>query len=284
MRDVARLIATGSLVLCCAGALAQPAGLNPTAPRSAENEPLPEAAEVFERYIEAIGGREAIQKIKNRRIEGTFQGEPFEFRANLQVWWESDGRFHQNVSEPAGLRYNIYANGEYTWVQLHDQEPHFLGGMQRIELLDTADFHGEANYEERYKEITTIAAAKADEQPVYVIRAVTHANRPHTLYFNRDTGLLVGTRVPTMGRDKQIREMTVRLGEYKPYGGVLYPTLLEQQFAGSPEISEYRYSKIEVNVEDDHDYSVPSIVVEQYEQALANDAAKAAEKKPGVGG
>lgn len=237
---------------------------------------LPPAEQVFEKYIEAIGGEEKVHSIKNRRIVGTFLGEPFEFKANLRIWWESDGRFHQNVSEPAGLRYNIFANKPYTWVQVQDREPRFLGGMQRIELLDTADFYGEANYKNRYTEYKTVGKGKVLDQEVYVVKAVAKSGRPHMLYFNIETGLLVGTRAPTMNKDGKAREMVVRLGDYKPFGGVLYPTRLEQQFVGSKETTRYQYNEIEVNVDDSHDYTPPAVVIEQYKQALANDAAKEA--------
>ena len=277
MRNWAWIVTGGALLF----------GLGPVSPVTAQpgsmvpndSQDLPAAEQIFEHFIEAIGGEEKIHAIKNRRIEGTYLGDPFEFKATLRVWWESDGRFHQAVSEPAGLRYNIYANGEYTWVQVMDRDPQFLGGMQRIELFDTADFYGEANYKNRYKEYKTVGVGKAQGQPVYVVRAITKSGRPHMLYFSQETGLLLGTRAPTMDKNGKAREMMVRLSEYKPFGGVLYPTRLEQQFAGSKDISRYHYTEMRVNVDDGHDYSVPPIVVEQYKQALANDAAEAAKKK-----
>ncbi|USN99593.1 MAG: hypothetical protein H6810_02710 [Phycisphaeraceae bacterium] len=274
MRDVARLIAIGVALLACAAFRAAATPQPGTAPASpAASADLPPAEEIFERYIEAIGGREKIDQIHNRRIEGTFAGEPFEFRASLKIWWEEDGRYHQFVSEPAGLRFNIMRNGDYTWVQVQDKDPSFLGGMQRVELIDTADFTGEVNYKNRYREYRTVGKAKADEQPVWVVQAITHIGRPHMLYFNRDTGLLVGTRVPTTGKDNKPHEMMVRVGNYQEFGGVLYPTLVQQQFVGTDRTSEYRYTSIEVNVDDGHDYTVPDSIKAAYEEALANSPA-----------
>ncbi len=279
MRNWTWIIAGCSLVLWLGLPSVSAAQPGAGSPASAATQDLPEAGQIFERYIEAIGGEEKVHSIRNRRIEGTYLGEPFEFKANLRVWWESDGRFHQKVSEPAGLRYNIFVNGEYTWVQVMDRDPQFLGGYQRAELFDTADFYGEANYKNRYAEYKTVGAGTAQGQPVYVIRAVTHTGRPHMLYFSQETGLLLGTRAPTMDKNGKPREMMVRLMDYKPFGGVLYPTRLEQQFAGSQETSRYHYTKIEVNVDDVHDYTVPPVVIEEYQKALANDAAAAEKKK-----
>ena len=238
-------------------------------PSAAPATDLPEAAEVFEHYIEAIGGRDAIAKIKNRRITGTYTGDPFEFKANLQVWWEADGRYHQRVSEPAGLKYDLFVVGRVTWEVVMNREPEPMGGVQRQELLDTADFTGEANYKNRYKEIEVVRKAKAGDQEIYIVRAVTHAGRPHTLYFATDSGLLIGTRVPVSGQKNSIRDMTVQLLDYKDIGGVLYPTRFVQNFTNEENTkpNEFVFSKIEVNVTDGHEYPIPDKVREKFQSS-----------------
>lgn len=235
---------------------------------------LPEASAVFERYIEAIGGRDAMAKIKNRRVTGTYTGDPFEFTAKLQIWWEDDGRYHQRVSEPAGLRYDLYAVELMTWSIVMDRGPEPLGGVQRQEALDTADFWGEANYEKRYKEIKVLREAKAGDTPIYIVRATTHAGRPHTLYFAKDTGLLIGTRVPVSGPKKSVRDMTVQILDYKDIGGVLYPTKFVQVFNNEQNTkpNEFVYSEIEVNVDDGHEYPVPDNVREIFEKSAQEKA------------
>jgi hypothetical protein len=252
-----------------------PAPAGTLAAESAAAQPaaaLPEAAEIFERHVEAIGGWDAVDAMQNRRITGTYTGKPFEYAARLQVWWERDGRFHQRVVEPGGLRYELFANGDRAWVKVLDQEPTPLMGVRRIELLDTSDFLGEANYKARYKSIETLARAKAEGKDVWVVKAVTQAGRPHTLYFSVESGLLVGTRVPASS-DSGMRELTVRLLDYEEFGGVLYPTRVVQQFQGDPETNEFRYTKIEINTDDEHDYTVPEAV----EQAFVEADRRAAE-------
>ena len=265
-----------SIIAVSAGLLSASIATAATAEYSSATQPaadptadLPEAAEVFERYIEAIGGREAIEKITNRRITGTYTGDPFEFKANLQVWWEADGRYHQRVSEPAGLRYELFAVGRVTWSVVMDREPDPIGGVQRQELLDTADFTGEVNYKNRYKKIEIVRKAKAGDQEIYIVRATTHAGRPHTLYFATDTGLLIGTRVPVSGTKNSIRDMTVQILDYKDIGGVLYPTRFVQSFTNEKQTkpNEFVFSKIEVNVTDGHEYPIPEKVREKFESS-----------------
>lgn len=249
---------------------------------------LPDAASIFERHIEAIGGRDKVFSITNRRITGTYTGAPFEFRANVRIWWESDGRFHQRVSEPAGLRFDFHVNGDYTWATRQGGEPTVLGGLQRLELLDTADFYGEANYEKRYKSIETVGAARAEGRPIYVVQAVTHADRPHRLFFDQETGLLVGTQVPAMTDGGRIREMTLRISDYKDFGGVLYPTRMHQQVAGLETRNVYHFTAITVNTDDPHDYEVPEQIRQEWDEAKARAQQareqEAEDPEPGTGG
>lgn len=272
---VSRIVTIGcGLLVAATVSIAEmnPAGSPvPGVPRQASPD-LPDAASIFERHIEAIGGRDKVFSITNRRITGTYTGTPFEFRANVRIWWESDGRFHQRVSEPAGLRFDFHVNGDYTWATWQDGEPVALGGLQRLELLDTADFYGEANYENRYKSIETVGSARADGRPIYVVQAVTHADRPHRLFFDQETGLLVGTQVPAMTDGGRIREMTLRISDYKDFGGVLYPTRMHQQVAGIDSRNVYHFTAISVNADEPHDYEVPEKIKREWDEARARAA------------
>lgn len=243
---------------------------------------LPAAEDIFEHYVEAIGGWDALNSLKNRRISGTYSGQPFEYTARLQVWWERDGRFHQKVVEPGGLRYELFANNGRTWMKIMDKDPMPVLGSRHSEVLDTADFLGEANYHDRYKSIQTVGKAKADGEDVWVVQAITQSGRPHSLFFSVESGLLRGTRVPVTS-DKGMREMTVRLFDYVDAGGVLFPSRLEQQFKGDAAINKFDYTSIEVNADDEQDYTVPEAVekvfaeIEARAEAGGGDAAAASD-------
>lgn len=270
-----RLVAPVVIALVCGVATPIPAFAGAAwQPADGAASEMPAAAEIFERHIEAIGGHDAIDALRNRRITGTYSGVPFEYTARLQVWWERDGRYHQKVVEPGGLRYQLYANNGRTWMQIMDNEPAPILGSRHVEMMDTSDFLGEANYTERYKSIKTVARAKADGKDVWVVQAVTQLGRPHSLFFSVENGLLQGTRVPVTS-DNGIREMTVKLFDYVDAGGVLYPSRIVQQFSGDTTKNEFRYTKIEVNTDDEHDYTVPEAIEQTFievEQMQAENA------------
>lgn len=240
----------------------------PEMSRASDDLPMPD--EIFERYIEALGGWDKLRAIKNRRIMGTFEGDPFEFKAGVKIWWEADNRYHLNIKEPAGLFYDLYAVDDMAWSIVYGGEPQAIGGVQRLEILDTAEFFGEAAYKTRYKTMETQAEATAGEIAVYVVRATTHGGRPHTLYFAKDTGLLIGDRVPDSGPEGKMRVMTVRIEGYKEIEGTLYPTRFIQTFSDNSRPNTMIFTRIEINTDDEHDYTVPPAILDVYEQAKRN--------------
>ncbi len=75
-----------------------------------------------------------------------------------------------------------------------------------------------------------------------------------------------------------MRDMTVRIQNYKDIGGVLYPTLFIQDFGGDTKPNRYEFTEIKVNVEDGHEFVVPDSVREVFE-ASEEEAAAAEESE-----
>mgnify|MGYP002034025858 CR=1 FL=1 len=95
----------------------------------------------------------------------------------------------------------------------------------------------------------------------------TRGGRPHTLFFDKNTGLLIGDRVPDQGPDGKMRLMTVRIENYREFGGVLYPTRFVQTFSDNARPNTMNFNEIEVNADDEHDYTVPDSVRERFDSA-----------------
>ena len=219
---------------------------------------------MFESYIEAIGGREAVFKLKSRRMLGTYEGAPFKFPVELKVWADAPDRFHLLISEPAGTKIEMSHDGENAWRRV-DSQAEWLTGTSFIEMAESADFFGEANYEKRYSEIKVLSAVNVGGGTAYAVRAVSKSGRPYTHIFSAETGLLLVTRTTIEstvqtdeGPQKAEFELDVVLSEYEEFGGVLYPTVLVQQVVGQQAKTIWRYKEVEVNVDDDHDFGAPA--------------------------
>ncbi len=244
------------------GAFAQdspPASEPPTEASQVDPASLPTADEIFEKHIEAIGGREAIFAQTSRRISGVYEGPPFAFPVRLTLWQDAPDRFHLRLAEPAGATMDIGYDGQTGWRQVSGSNAAEMTGQDLAELRQTADFFGESNYKQRYTTRQTVGAATLAGRSVYVVGVVTPDKRDMYVMFDMETGLFTGTRTKFVDPAGATREMISIVSEYEDAGGVLYPRRIEQLIGGLEERITYVYRKVEVDAEPDgHVYTMPT--------------------------
>lgn len=229
-----------------------------TVPAADSAPTAPAAEDVFRGYVDAIGGEEAVRAIRNRRLTGRYEGPPLKFAARLKVWQDAPDRYHLQIAEPAGFEYDLVFNGEIGWERSSEFPPRRILGAKSFELAETAQFFGEADWEARYPQRKMLGELDFFGTPVWVVAVVSRFNREHVLYFDKQTNLIIATR--TIARDEKgaERQLQVSLSDYKPFGRVLYPTQIVQQWSGSEERTALTYQRVEINVDDPHVYDPPA--------------------------
>lgn len=257
MRDARRTV-LGLMTVALLGLSAALLG----AGRQPEAATPPTAEEVFERYIEAIGGREAVFAQKRRRIEGTYEGPGFNGIARLKLWADAPNKMQVTIQEPLGNSLTVTYGGEYGWEQPKGAPPRLVVGPRYVELLDSADFYGEANYKQRYKEYEVLGSTDFAGTTCWVVRSVSHAGRQRQLLFDRETGLFVAERSTIVRADGEgsfdTKVIEVHLSDYKDFGGVLYPTRQVQRVIGEEGEISLHYRSVRVDTDDEHEYRPPA--------------------------
>ena len=219
---------------------------------------LPAADELFEKHIEAIGGREAIFAQTSRRISGVYEGPPFDFPVRLTIWQDAPDQFHLRLAEPAGATMDVAYDGESGWRQISGSAATQMLGQDLSELRQSADFFGESNYKQRYITRQTVGAASLAGRSVFVVGVLTPDKREMYVMFDVETGLFAGTRTKFVDPAGATREMISIVSEYQDAGGVLYPHRIEQLIGGLEQRISYVYRKVEVDNEPDgHVYAMP---------------------------
>ena len=233
----------------------EPPATDPT-PVDAAN--LPKPVDLFERYIKVIGGREKMKEITSRRIDGRYIGRPFTFPARLTIWQEMPNKFHLKIQQPAGETIEIGFDGEIGWERQPGIGLRLVEGQRLIELRDSSDFWGEVNYESKYLDMQTLGQFKFGEETAIGVHVKAVSGREKVLVFSRDSGLYLGTRTltvhPETGKPEQFETV---LKAYQDVGGVLTTMGQIQRFKDDPKATEFDYVKVQVNLEEKHDFTVP---------------------------
>lgn len=231
----------------------------PQTPPQVSQENLPEPEEVFEAYVEALGGREKMKEITSRRIDGRYVGRPFKFAARLTIWQEFPNKFHVKIQEPAGETIEIGFDGKQGWERQPGIGLRYMEGLRLIELRDSSDFWGEANYKERYVDWSVVGRSIFQGQKAVGIHVKGVSGREKMLIFSEETGLYLGSRTFTVHPETgEPAEFETVLKEYKDFDGIKFPTGLIQRFRGEENAAEFEYVRITMNPKEKHDFGPPA--------------------------
>lgn len=154
------------------------------------NAALPTVDAILDKYIAAIGGRDAQRKITSRVMRGRVDVPGVSFGGKVEVFAKAPNKSLTIMNvEPMGL-FKTGFDGRIGW--------NFSGNgldvatkIDREALLD-ADFYREIKLKELYTRLKVTSKIKDGFRQVYVVEAAVDARAPaETLYFDVESGLLV---------------------------------------------------------------------------------------------
>ncbi len=210
--------------VCLAAALAVAAG----AARADEKD---NPKDVIERAVKAAGGEENLAKHKAETFKGKGKfyggGEGVDYTGEWNVQ-RPDKMKVEITTEAGGMKFTFVrvVNGDKVWLKLGDN----------VEEVDDKDRLAEAREESYANNLTTLLPLVKDKgyelkalgefqlegKPALGVKVSSKGHRDVSLYFDKDTGLLVRTETTVkdpMGGDKEILQETT-YGDFKEVDGV----------------------------------------------------------------
>lgn len=245
---IARRLAAAA-VLVLAGCLTPSvAAVSIVQPEKAAEDVFPGAGELFDRYIEALGGESAIREITSRIIIGSMVAKGAEAQSSqITTRQIAPDRLLAVMETPGQPPREVGFDGKIGWRRIGGNPPELVPPEALKQLKQTADIYQEANYKDRYKELQTIGKTEFAARPAWEVKAVDQEGKLSNLYFDVQNGLLLGARHDQVGPQGTI-EVTMTLGDYKPFNRVLHATRIVQTAAGQ-EVT-ITYSDIRINPDD----------------------------------
>lgn len=182
--------------------------------------PLPTADEILDKYLQAVGGREAVEKITSRveKASLTVPGGP---EVPIDIFAKAPDKRISMMHMRDGDSITAF-DGHQGWLSnpgrparpMTEQESNVAG-------LD-AQLHFAAEVKQLFASFRVQPAQKIGEHEVYLVQALREGKPPVGLYFDLDSGLLVRmiryTETP-LGRNPS----QVDFADYRAADGVKIP-------------------------------------------------------------
>lgn len=165
-------------------------------------EVFPTADQVFDRYLQALGGKSAVDKIKTRTTKGTLlrpqlinSGTPRAAILNRGETWtietfhKAPDKFLAVVTTPDQVIYQAF-NGTFGWTKTSEGQRE-LNSAEVARLKRQADLYKDFSLKEQYSKIDVVGKEKIGDREVYVVEARSLENKTEKFFFDVQSGLLL---------------------------------------------------------------------------------------------
>jgi hypothetical protein len=188
----------------------------------------PTVDQLVDRYVAAIGGRAALEKLTSRETAGTFANDALGLDAPIHSYAKAPNQFVQVTGANGEASQGF--NGSTGW-SMNVTEAGFreLQGIALATAKRNAEFYWELKLRELYPSMTTRGTSKVADRDAWVVDATPSGGSPERFFFDAQSGLLVRREA----QGPQGRTLRTDLGDYRDVNGVKVPfkiarTLMDQ--------------------------------------------------------
>jgi hypothetical protein len=217
-----------SLVLAAAGNIfAQKTDPPKTPVKPADVKPsptpkMPAVSEILAKYVQALGGRAANEKIKTRSSKGTIEISPMGIKGTVEAYYAAPDKSYSGGSL-TGIGQLIEAyDGKTGWSMNPVQGSRDKSGQELLQAKLASNFYREINLDKLYPKMELKGIEKVGEKDAYVVIATPDGIPPETFYFDTVSGLLVrsdSTAITPEGNT----EIKTFYDDYRAVDGVKIP-------------------------------------------------------------
>lgn len=207
----------------------------PAAPR----EGLERKAEVIlDKYLEALGGRAALGKIRDRVSKGTLEFVEQGKKATFTLYEAAPASMYF-VMEFADLgRFERGTNGTVCWASDPMTGPRILTGPERNQVLQNARFNRELHWRASFKKAEWAGLVDTEGRACHKLTMTPWKGNPETWYFDKTTYFLVRRDITIVNRMGRIT-VEGTLNDYKKVDDILIPHRLNEKTMGSTQIMKF---------------------------------------------
>jgi outer membrane lipoprotein-sorting protein len=198
----------------------------PAVAQTAAKEEMPTVDQIIDKYVQAIGGKEAYQKITSRVAKGTFEMAMMGGDSTTEMYQKAPNKMYSITVSPQG-DFKRGFNGTVGW-----QDNPMVGlvdvtGSQLTDMKRGADFYGDVKLKELYPKRTLKGKESVSGHDAYVVELTPSEGSAQTWYFDVDSGLAVRVQ-STTETDNGTVDVDTLLSDYREVDGIKFPCNIHQ--------------------------------------------------------
>jgi zinc protease len=243
------VFAIGIIVALMASASMSPA-------RGAEQ---PTVDSILAKYVTALGGKAAHDKVTSRVLKIKVESEAFG-ASDAQVYAKAPNKQLSHVDLPDSAVLEEGFDGEVAWAKSPWEGLRVKSGDELAKTKRDADFNQNLRLKILYPDLAYKGTEKIGEEDAYVLEAKPSSTSTEKFWFSTKTGLVL-RRDSTFTAAQGPVETSVLVQGYQTIEGIKYPEKLKMKFSAGGQAFEMsmKYLEVQHNVKiEDAKFAKPS--------------------------
>lgn len=225
------------------------------APLSLAAQALPSAESLTAKYVEAIGGRDAVLAQRTSHTKGTFEMPAAGLTGEMESYSEMPKMVNIITVPGLGVIRSGF-DGTTAWSLDPFQGARVLGDAELQQMKDQTNPLASVRDASLFTSMETVERSEIDGQACYRVKFVWKSTGKETSdCYAVDTGLLLATTSTTESPMGSI-ESTMRFSDYREFGSVKMPTRMTQEMMGAQQI--FTISSVDFGAVDPAVFELPA--------------------------
>jgi len=184
---------------------------------------LPPAAEVVEKYVQAIGVHDLAARFQTRHVQAEMSMPAMGMTMTMESWSARPNRAFSKIDMAGMMTVTSGYDGTVAWVNSPMSGPKILDGPEFKTALDNANFDNNVDFAKVFPTMETVGERTVDGKACWNVRMVSANGTEVQNCFDKQSGLLIGSIAK---QHTQMGEVTadVVMSDYRDFDGLKLPT------------------------------------------------------------
>ena len=194
-------------------------------------ESMPTVEQVLDKYVQALGGKSAIEKMSTLVTKGSVDVPSTGESGSMETYRKAPNKEMQMISTPSNGPSQRGFDGTAGWNWDPDSGPSDMSPADLMGMKLESAFYRDIRLKELYPKMSVKGKEKVGNREAYVIEAPREDGSSEKMYFDTQSGLLVQSEVPMEVPDEGKTIVNSQYEDYREVDGVKIPFTIRQTSA-----------------------------------------------------
>jgi len=211
---------------------------------------IPTVDQVLDKYVQALGGKAAIEKMTTLVIKGKVDVPSTGETGSMETYRKAPNKEMQMINIPSNGPSERGFDGTAGWNWDPDSGSSDMSPADLAAMKLESDFYRDIRLKELYPKISLKGKERVGDREAYVVEAPHEDGSSEKMYFDTESGLLIQSEVPIDVPDEGKTIVNSQYEDYREVEGVKVAFTIRQTSADFDYVIKLSEVKYNVSVDD----------------------------------